>query len=617
MSRTALHLTLLLAIGGALFFVNLGVPKLWDVDEAVFAATAQTMVQRGDLVVPYFNGDINPHKPILTFWVMILNWTLFGQSELTVRLGSAVIGLVTLLVVYDLARRLFDRETGLWAGLAMASNLSYCIIARAGTPDAPLTLCCTLALWTFVRATCGPGGDWASVLPAPRPAERFCPSWLAWAACYAAMGVAVLAKGPIGVLLPTSAIGLFLLFARRPEPADGAAAPGGLRRWASAFAPGHVLRTIWSMRPLTAWAVVLTVAGPWYVWVGLRTNWRWPAEFLGVHNFGRFLSPMEAHQGPFFYYLVAIAIFFFPWSILLAPAGVQFVRGLRTRDARQPVYLLLAAWLAVWIGFFSLASTKLPSYVVPAYPALAVATAALVRRWASQPGSLSRGWLRAAWGNVLLVGLFVVALAPASAAADSLGWVRIPRSVVQGLLGAQPVLVALGTLLAAAAIGGWVLAERRRAASAYVLGGCAPMFVGGLLAVAVLPIDRQQSSSRFAETIRENTTHERPTVAQLDYFRPSMVYYGGTDLARCDSPDDVPQFFAMHQRDAFLLLMADQYQQLAGNLPADVTVLDKQERFLKPGQVVLLGRVGNVARWPTASAEAPPTQARRDGEARK
>src|SRR5262249_42117891 len=133
---------------------------------------------------------------------------------------------------------------------------------------------------------------------------RFEPSWLTWALCYGVMGLGVLTKGPVGVVLPTAVIGLFLLNMRLPGTPPRTMADGW-RGWlratfawlATLLHPVHVLRTIWSMRPLTAIAMVLLVAGPWYALVGLRTDGEWLVGFFGVHNFGRFLHPMENHRG--------------------------------------------------------------------------------------------------------------------------------------------------------------------------------------------------------------------------------------------------------------------------------------------------------------------------------
>ena len=99
--------------------------------------------------------------------------------------------------------------------------------------------------------------------------------------------------------------------------------------------PRHILQTILSLRPALAVLMVLAVAGPWYVLVGLRTDWQWPAQFFGVHNFGRFLTPMDNHHGPIFYYVGIVLVLFFPWSIMMLGTLSELVRQ-TARTMRQP-----------------------------------------------------------------------------------------------------------------------------------------------------------------------------------------------------------------------------------------------------------------------------------------
>ncbi|MEX0978013.1 MAG: glycosyltransferase family 39 protein, partial [Pirellulales bacterium] len=320
---------LLAAIAGLMFFVNLGATHLWDVDEAIFSQAAKEMHQRGDAVVPYFNGQVFPDKPALMYWAMISAYELFGPTEFAARFWSAVFGIGSVLLTYRLGRMLFSPGVALWSGVILATSLSFDVIARAATPDSFLVFFSTLAVLVFVAATakaqprCGEPNErnapWAGQ-------TRFEPSWTAYALVYAAMGLGVLTKGPIGVVLPTATIGLFLLIVRAaPLPRDQRQGWRGKLtttwRWfARVFSPVHILRTIWSMRPLTALAMVLLVAGPWYAWVGVATDGQWLLQFFGVHNFGRFLGSMDNHRGPIYYYLIAIAVGLFPWSVLAGPS---------------------------------------------------------------------------------------------------------------------------------------------------------------------------------------------------------------------------------------------------------------------------------------------------------
>ncbi len=227
MKREPWQLAALLVVATAAFFTNLGAAQLWDEDEPIFAGAAREMFDRGDWVVPYFNGVVLPDKPALMYWVMMAGYGVFGPTEFAARYGSAVFGVASVLLTWFLARRLFSARVGFWAGLALATSLSFDVVARAATPDSLLVFFSTLALYAFVRGSSprvsdGPAGG--AIATAPLSVS---PGWLAYIAMYAAMGVASLAKGPIGIALPTAAIGLYLLIARLPSAACTAAATPG------------------------------------------------------------------------------------------------------------------------------------------------------------------------------------------------------------------------------------------------------------------------------------------------------------------------------------------------------------------------------------------------------
>src|SRR5262249_19242969 len=153
-------------------------------------------------------------------------------------------------------------------------------IARAATCDAELVFFCMLPIYLFVRGTSRsqvPWGEGNAVLG---------PSWLTYAFVYAAMGVAMLVKGPIGVVLPTGVLGLFLLWQQAASDDDAGSATAWRRaaRFAlRVFAPAKFFGTVWAMRPLTALAAVLLVAGPWFAAVGVRTRGEFLRGFFGVH----------------------------------------------------------------------------------------------------------------------------------------------------------------------------------------------------------------------------------------------------------------------------------------------------------------------------------------------
>ncbi|HLA83548.1 MAG TPA: glycosyltransferase family 39 protein, partial [Thermoguttaceae bacterium] len=142
----------IVTIGAVVFFTNLGSAALFDMDEALYATCAREMAQRGDWVVPWFNGQMFPDKPPLMYWLMMLGRAALGPTELAVRLHSALFGIATALATYHLGRLLFRREVGFWAGVIVSTSIVFTISARAATVDSALTFAITAAVLAFVAA---------------------------------------------------------------------------------------------------------------------------------------------------------------------------------------------------------------------------------------------------------------------------------------------------------------------------------------------------------------------------------------------------------------------------------------------------------------------------------
>ena len=208
-------------------------------------------------------------------------------------------------------------------------------------------------------------------------------------AAYACIGVTVLGKGPVGMLLPLAAMGLFLL---------------AINGWRSLF------RSAWWMRPFTMIVVIAAVAVPWYVAVGYQTDWEWPKQFFLDFNLRPFRKPILGHGDASsldraLAALVSILVLLLLYSRhsrrLLPLVGVPGADAGRCRSttegrkkgkgkkgkqeteaARWRAGVVLAlCWFGTWFVLWSLVKTKLPHYLLPAYPALALLTACFIDRW--------------------------------------------------------------------------------------------------------------------------------------------------------------------------------------------------------------------------------------------
>lgn len=324
-----------LLLSGILFFFRLGTPGLFDADEPAYAEAAREMQETGDWITPHFNGQPRFDKPALYYWLILLSYRLFGVTEFAVRFWSALAAVLLALTVAWGARRWLGPPADLYAGLAFTLNGLTALLARAAVTDMLLTLFVTLAILAGIEAL---------------SVSLRTSKW--WAAAgWAAMGLAVLVKGPVGLVIPAMALGGMLLLLRELRT--------GLVR----------------LCPWQGAAVFAAITFPWYGLVLAANGWAFVEGFIVKHHLTRYAGVISSHAGPLWFYLPVALIGFFPWSGFLPRA--LWVSGAlaRRREARDPADRLLVAclcWAAGVFVFFSLAGTKLPSYIFPAFPALAL-----------------------------------------------------------------------------------------------------------------------------------------------------------------------------------------------------------------------------------------------------
>ncbi|MDZ7616252.1 MAG: glycosyltransferase family 39 protein [Patescibacteria group bacterium] len=584
MKQVFQHGVLLVACASAVFFVNLGAPRLWDRDEPRNAGCTVEMLERNDWVVPWFNDELRDHKPVLLYWFMMTAYGVFGVNEFAARFWSAALGVGAVLATYLIGRRLLGSQVGLWGGIVLSSTLMFSVAARAATPDSVLIFFFTASLLVYVLATFRPLDEGDDAGPQPRVAGQFFPaSWPAVALMYALMGMAVLAKGPAGLILPTAVIGMFLLIMRLPERTDLGAASRQQpwwRAWLVAvlrpWSPLHFLRTCWSMRPLTALAASLAVALPWYVWVGYRTDGAWLQGFFFKHNLERAMAPMEGHAGPIVFYPIALLIGFLPWSVFAVPVLVDLVRRLRRSDPWKPSLIFLVCWTCVVMGIFSLARTKLPSYITPVYPAVAILFGSFVVQWKQGAELSGRFWGKASFVTLGVVGLLMlIGLSVAS-------WFLLPGAEWLGAIGLIP--------LAGAAFGCHYVArnEIHKATGAMAISSI--LLTLCLVSVVSTRADRHQTFHVLLDAIDARSA--TPIVASYGCLEPSWVFYGGRPIRELPATPEAAAAFLAASEDHFVITTDRVHSSLEGKLPPDAMVLAETPYFFKNRMLLLLGRRG-------------------------
>lgn len=329
-----------------LFFFQLGGFGLTDPDETFYAQTAKEMLKRGEWSTPYLYGKPQFEKPILFYWLVELSFKIFGVNEYAARFPSAVFGLLGLAAVYLLGGMFFNKRVGVLSALILATNVEYIMLSRACVTD--------MALSTFMLS-----GFLLFFYGYLKEKGHFC------VLSSAAFGLATLTKGPIGVLLPAVIIFSYLV----------------------------IVRDIKAIRRIpVAWCVIVffAVSLPWYLLMHRLHGGDFIDAFFGFHNVARFLESEHVIGSQFYYNIPIVLGGFFPWSAFL-PFGLwRTFKKVVTKNSREregAIFILL--WFAVIFIFFSISSTKLPTYIFPFFPSLAFMVALIWDEFLSKGVSIS------------------------------------------------------------------------------------------------------------------------------------------------------------------------------------------------------------------------------------
>jgi 4-amino-4-deoxy-L-arabinose transferase-like glycosyltransferase len=332
-------LLLIVGLGVLVMGAGLELRDPWPADEPVFTLIARDMLASGNWLIPMVGGDYFQDKPPLLFWLQAAGHWLTGSERVGFLLPSLLAGLGTLLLIYDLGRRLWTREAGLYAALLLLITVQFTLQSRRAQQDALLMFFTVLSAYCLLRQLLL-GGGWR------------------WAV---AAGVAA----GFGVL--TKVVGFFSFMVLVPW------LYAVCRRW-----PGVAWLRPWPLWLLPGLACVLVVAA-WLlpVWLlaqqdqGVRAYLH---ELVFVQTFGRYVDPWHHYQ-PVWYYLRAMALLWLPLVLLLPWLIPRWRDALRARDARV---LLPLGFSLLYVGFFTLSRGKRDVYILSALPMLALSAGFLL-----------------------------------------------------------------------------------------------------------------------------------------------------------------------------------------------------------------------------------------------
>ena len=481
---------LLLLLFFIVWFCNLDYRSLVRPDEGRYAEIAREMAVTGDWVTPRLNGIKYFEKPALQYWATAAAYKAFGEHEWTARLWTALTGFFGVLMVGFAGVRLFGWRAGFYSALVLASSVLYAAIGHINTLDMGVTFCLTLGLLGFLLAQQGE----------LRTRETRLWMWLAWAA----MGLAFLSKGLIGLVMPGAAMVAYALIQRD-------------------------LSFLKRLDPFAGVAIMLAIALPWIIAVSIA-NPEFPHFFFIHEHFQRFFTQVHHRTGPWWYFVPILIAGMLPWTPMLGQALISAWR----RDPMQAPFKMrrfLLIYACVIFLFFSTSQSKLPSYILPIFPALAL----LVGEWLAHVRGRKLAWL------ILPIAVLAFAGAITSPFLVHLGSDKVPAALYAIF---RKWMVAGTLTLFAASCVAMVLAWRERIEGAVVALGA-----GGLLFVQIAMTGHEAlspslSTSHLAGMIRPLLGPDTPFYSVRTYEQ-TLPFYIKRTVTLVDYRDELD--FGLHQ----------------------------------------------------------------------
>lgn len=331
-----LYVAVILLVCFILYFPALGKMSLWDTDEALYAQIAREMSRSGDYLTTQWNGQPWYCHPPLYFWMTAATARILGWNALAARLPSAVFGILTVVLVFFLGRLLFGSRAGFWAAMVASTTLQVWLQSRMAILDMPFLFFITLSVLFFYMG-----------FVSPRPSWHYLGFWVS-------AGLAVLAKGPVGLILPLFYVLLIAAHSRRWD---------SLRRLI--INPGII--------------IFVMIGVPWYA--GMYSIYGRPFMEWAIDYFflARIFRPVMNQGGPWYYYLPYFLAGFLPWTAFLPLVFYGFFKNLSDERAR-----FLLRWIVGTLLIFTIAGTKRPNYILFVYPALSVALGWVIDRILSE-----------------------------------------------------------------------------------------------------------------------------------------------------------------------------------------------------------------------------------------
>jgi len=457
------------------------------------------MALSGDFVTPTLEARPWMEKPPLLFWVEALSFRVLSPSELSARLPVAIFGLLGALATAFFARFLEGERAGLITFLAMLTNFLYVVYSRAASTDLLFATTLSGALMCGFLACWIPSRMW------PAASGLF-------------LGLAVLAKGPVSLVLFG---GVFLVYF------------------------GVARKTYWNrFQVFLGMGVFLLISVPWLVLVWLENGHNFFMTFWVNHHLARFVTDLHHHRQPIWFYVPILLVGLFPWSCFLGSAVVRSWRERRElRKVRNQGVLFLWIWACIPLIFFSLSSSKLPGYILPSVPPLVLLAALEWERYLSGSLSTYLPMRRQLAGVGILSVAFAVALA--------LGFYFVYAAAWVGAACAIPILFT--------GIWGQYEFRKRRSVALFTLLVSGMTLTFALLHSLAAPVLAEFHSTRGLCVLARSRISGAEPMILYRFFHHTARYYADfqTTTSALNSPDELTEYVCRTQQDKYLVLTTE------------------------------------------------------------
>ncbi len=493
MKRTVLIFCLL--SGYMVLFFHLGSMPFFGADEPRYARIGQEMLESGNFITPTLDQRPWLEKPPFLYWMESASYALFGISEGSARLPNALLTLLAALGIGYLGWRITGEAwCGVFSYMVLISSYFFVIFGRAASTDMAFTVPYALMLVSAFLAL-----------------EEESPAWAGLAGAWGAL--AVLAKGPVGIVLGAGTILVYLL----------------------------ILRRVPTVKILLAFFLVLAaVSLPWFILVWIANGENFFLTFIVNHHIARFVTDLHHHSQPFWYYVPVLVFGFFPWFFFLFPAARDFLR--EKKDVSSPEFrlrLFLWLWALIPLVFFSASAAKLAGYILPSIPAMALLVSLEWMRYRDNHRLFAKGVTL----QVLLAS-FALLLAAGFPVGAKLEYGQFEFGLAAGIPLAAGILLGL-----------WWGRKGAIPIAFMAIAGGMIVSMAALFAVGSPVIAEYHSTAGLVSTVDNEISEQRPLV-QYRFFHHTAIYYTGGRItpASLNSPLEMADYIGKHPQEEYFLL---------------------------------------------------------------